>query len=114
MFIRLFATTNNQKEAKKIFRDIISCEPLEISKSEIIKNEPYWKIENIFVVEAKIGFLTQLDTASFKIFLDNISDNWLFWGKPIEEALASAEKCNYIKDGINMINIFIEKDDLIE
>jgi hypothetical protein len=111
MFIRIFADTRSRNEAIKIFNNAILCGSLVITSQEIIKIEPYWKIKDIFVVEAKINFIEEIDSNNLKIFLDNIADDWLLWGDPIEEALATCQKSTYIKEGINMINVFIEEGD---
>lgn len=62
----------------------------------------------MFIIETDVLLNYDIDSKQFDEFLHKISDYWLFFGLPIDEALASskAEKCNYIIDKVEMVNIF--------
>lgn len=108
MFIRLFTHSTSEEESKKILNEIITNELDYIDKIEYVTIEPYWKVESIYKIEVNVNLKEIFNEERMKSFLNSISDKWIFFGKPIEEALASetTEGCNYIKDGVNMINIF--------
>lgn len=108
MFIRLFTHSSNEEESKKILNEIIDKELQYIDKIEYVTIEPYWKLDGIYIVEVNVNLIVEFNEEKIKDFLQSISDKWIYFGNPLEEALASetTEGCNYIKDGINMINIF--------
>lgn len=108
MFIRLFTNTNKQEEAIRIFNSIFDNFNEYFRNKEISKSEPYWKMNGVYVVEANIEFLGDITDKIFTEFLESIADKWLYFGNPVDEALASdtTEECKFIKNGIKMINIF--------
>lgn len=108
MFIRLFTYSTNEEEYKKILNEIINKEIQFIDKIEYVTFEPYWKLDDIYKVEVNLNLKEKLSEERIKKIFDSISDKWMYFGDPIEEALASEtmEGCNYIKDGVNMIDIF--------
>ncbi|WP_238917732.1 hypothetical protein [Clostridium sp. YIM B02555] len=107
MLIRLFAYSNNEVQAKNIFDSITSSINSSIVFKEYKKIEPYWKIEGIYLIEVRIELDKYFKEESMEEFLKSIADKWIVFGNPIEEVLASeaTEGCNYIKKGVNMINI---------
>lgn len=107
MFIRLFANSTSEDEAISVYKNINCIIESKIKIEEIKKVEPYWKIDDIYVVEAEIEFINALGEEPLKEFLYSIADNWQFFGNPTDEALASFEDAgDYIKHGVRMINIF--------
>ncbi len=109
MYIKLFARTKNRDEALQIFCDATSSLANEIKEQNIIKTEPYWKIEEIYVIKADTKLYNTLTNEQLKKLWNSISDKWTFYGNPVDEALASltTEGCNYILKGIYMINILL-------
>ena len=108
MYIRLFAISCNKDEAIHIFNNVISeIKNNNIRSQEIVKNEPYWKIDGVYVVEVDLELASSFSNEQIEVFLYSIADKWVFFGNPINEALASdtTEGCNYLKNGIKMINI---------
>ena len=107
MFIRIFTYFQDEYKIKMMINEIINKQIDNINKVEYITIEPYWKIEGVYKVEVEVDLESELTEQVREKFLYSISDKWTYFGKPIEEALASetTEGCNYIKDGINMINI---------
>lgn len=108
MFMRVFVEADNSETAAKMVEDICAILQKEIEVVEIVKNEPYWKMQGVYVLETKIDFRGELSTSTLNEFLTAISDKWLFFGDPVNEALASDanQDCNYIKKGLKMINLF--------
>ena len=76
-----------------------------IKKCEVRNLTSYWKIENVYIIEAII----ELYQDKLKHFLDFFSDTWMELGNPIDELLASKsnEGCTYIRNGFILINIFL-------
>lgn len=107
MFIRIFIYSTSSDESISIFNQLIEIIKDEINSFLITLNEPYWKIEGIYVLEAEITLKSQLNSEINKKFLDNISDNWIKFGNPVTEVLASktSENCKYMHEKINLINI---------
>lgn len=108
MLFRLFAYSNNEVEAKIVFDSIISGIESSIANKEYKKIEPYWKIEGIYVVEARIELHKDFNEGKKEEFFRSISDKWTAFGNPVNEILASETTvgCNFIKKGVKMINIF--------
>lgn len=108
MLFRLFAYSNDEVEAKSVFESIINDIESSIVYKEYKKIEPYWKIEGIYVVTVRIELHNDFEGENKEDFLKSISDKWITFGNPIDEVLASetTEGCNFIKKGVNMINIF--------
>lgn len=108
MYIRLFANANNSDEALQILDRAIYSIKNDIETQEIVKLEPYWKIEGVYIVETNIVLRERIKEEQLKHFLNEIADKWIFYGGHVNEALTSetTQGCNYIKKGINMINIF--------
>lgn len=109
MLFRVFEYSNNQDEAKLIFESVISEIQNSIISKEYKKIEPYWKIEGIYVVEVSIKLDKSFNRDKYEKFLKSISDKWISYGDPVDEIIASEtiEDCNYTKEEINMINIFL-------
>ena len=107
MFIRIFTYFKDEYEIKIMIDEIINKQIEIINKVEYITIEPYWKLEGIYKVEAEVDLKLEFTEEIREKFLYSISDKWTYFGNSMEEALASetTEGCNYIKDGINMINI---------
>ncbi|MCC3866455.1 hypothetical protein K0040_19760 [Terrisporobacter petrolearius] len=107
MFIRAFIYSNSDDEAQNIFESLIESVKDGIKNKEYIENKPYWKIEGIYVVEVKILFDNKFNKNYNDKLLESICDKWITFGNPIEEVLAyDDDECNFIKNGLKMINIF--------
>lgn len=108
MFMRLFVEADNSQTSEKMLKDVCAVLQKEVKKIEIKKNEPYWKMQGIYVLETNIDFINEISRPTLNDFFNGISDKWLFFGDPVDEALASDTNkgCTYIKKGLKMINIF--------
>jgi hypothetical protein len=108
MFVRLFVDANDENEALNTYQWMIKKIENYIKSEEIKKIEPYWKIEGVFIIETQMEFIFDATNEMFMNILNCISDKWIFSGIPVDEALASVdtEGCNYIIDGLKLINIF--------
>lgn len=107
MFVRLFAECGNQESALEIYRDVMDGLKEEVIKEKIISVKPYWKMNGIYVVEAELDFKNGLSEEKCHAFLTSIADQWLCFGDPPNEVLASVttEGCSYMKKGVYLINI---------
>jgi hypothetical protein len=108
MFIRLFIQTENLDEAKNLFLDSMSTLSNKVQEYNFKKIEPYWKMEDLTVVEVEVILASKISEAERERFLSSISNKWIYFGNPLDEALSSknTEGCTFLKNGIEMINIF--------
>ena len=108
MFINLFIYSNDEEEAKKIVNELLQSERQYIKEIEYKRFEPYWKFDDMFEIEFEVQFNEAFTQEKFERFLEGISDKWADYG---DSVLASdtTEGCNYIKDGIGLINIIYDE-----
>ncbi|MHC1722097.1 MAG: hypothetical protein AB9836_02705 [Aminipila sp.] len=106
--MRLFAQTQSMDQAKAIFLDSIAPIQGNIQGYSVKRIESYWKIKELTVIEVEIDLVHEIKTDEQKTFLASISDKWTFLGNPADEAVASRknEDCHFLKNGVEMINIF--------
>ena len=106
MFIRYFVASDSQNDAVSLINNDYKKIDYYISKKEIKKVLPYWKIDNVYIVEVIID----LQTDMLKSFMDYYSDKWLEYGCPVDEYVASKniQECTFIRTGYEMINIFLD------
>ncbi|MBQ4523076.1 MAG: hypothetical protein IJA10_09025 [Lachnospiraceae bacterium] len=105
MKINFFVEAQVEKEAIRLVQDgLYSMEEIIVSKEEQ-KVAPYWKMENVYIVEMTV----ELSQNTLQFFLESFSDDWLEIGNPVEELLASKtnQGCKYMKEGFVLINIFL-------
>ncbi|MFD1407742.1 hypothetical protein ACFQ49_06160 [Kroppenstedtia eburnea] len=90
-----------------IYQDTVQGINPHIKEQDILSIKPYWKMEGFYVVKACIELINELSEKERDIFLDSISDKWLFFGETSNEALTSVtmEGCKFIKNGVYMVNI---------
>ncbi|MEG1003282.1 MAG: hypothetical protein RSF37_07730 [Clostridium sp.] len=107
MFIRTYVYSNDKINARKIVEEFLNVIKKEIKTKKYIKNEIYWKDNNMYIIEVEIDFYNNLDKRKLGYFLKDISDKWIVFGRPIDEFLTSQkiEKSN-LSSKVNMINIF--------
>lgn len=105
MLVRIFANANTENRAREVYRKFIDIAKPFIKDEKIAKVEPYWKYDDMYVIETNILLTCNIGSKQFEEFLYIISDKWQFFGIPVNEALASSntEGCKYIVD---MVNIF--------
>lgn len=108
MRIRIFINAVTEEEATEVYKRFIDLTNSAIKSEKITRVEPYWKFEDMFIIEAHVLLNCDVYSERFDEFLHKISDKWSFFGIPINEALASAttKGCRYIIDKIEMVNIF--------
>lgn len=109
MLIRSYLYTQDKNESFSIIENAISVFKGNFTNYTILKNEPYWKDPNLFVVEVKLSTYTSFSIEDIEEGLRSIADKWLYFGNPVDEALASdtMEGCRFLITGVKMINIFI-------
>ncbi|MGD6817692.1 hypothetical protein ACQCVE_11565 [Metabacillus sp. 113a] len=110
MFIRLYLNAKSKLEAQSVLQRVLfKFKPI-LENIEFHKIEPYWKIENVYVVEITISVLKHSSDKEFRGILNSIADKWIEIGDPLTELIASdtTEECNFIIDGLKMITIHIE------
>ncbi|MCH1625328.1 hypothetical protein [Fredinandcohnia quinoae] len=110
MFIRLYVNANSELEANLVLEKVLNIfQPILKSKGAQ-KVEPYWKIEGVYIVEITMLISDRKTQGEITEVLERISDNWTRFGSPVTELLASdtTENCNFLLDGLKMINIHFE------
>ncbi|MHA2960490.1 hypothetical protein [Priestia megaterium] len=114
MFVRLYVTAQNETEAKENLKVVLEKIKQILVKTNVEKLEPYWKFDDIYVVELNLIVKKDLSLNELNTLLKTISDKWQCYGEPINEFLASktTEGCNYILKGVEMINIYLEEYDI--
>lgn len=107
MLIKIFINADTEVKAIKVYNEFIEKIGNFIEEEKNIKIEPYWKYDDMYVIETIIILTCTPNDMQFQEFLHKISDKWQFFGLPIDEALASinSDGCSYMINGINMINI---------
>ena len=105
MHIKVFTYSKNEKETKKIINELLKNELQYIKEIEYKQFEPYWKFDDMFKTKLEVQFNEAFTQNEFARFLENISDKWTDYG---DSVLASdtTEGCNYIKEGVGLIEIF--------
>ncbi|KML31413.1 MULTISPECIES: hypothetical protein [Priestia] len=111
MFVRLYVTAKNKTDAKKNLKICLEKINPILVKANVEKLEPYWKFDDMYVVELNLIVKKDLSLNELTQLLETISDKWQYYGDPINEFLASktAEGCNYILKGVEMINIYLDE-----
>lgn len=108
MFVRLFANTTDKSEAISILNNTLASIENKIKSKNITKTEPYWKMEYVYLVESEILFYDDLDSEQINQFMYGIANKWMFFGSPINEALASdtVEGCEFLISGVKFYYIY--------
>lgn len=105
MFIRYFIESDSQNDAINLINSDYKNLDCYICKKEIKNVLPYWKIDNVYIIEVIID----LKADTLKSFMDYYSHKWLECGYPVDEFLTSRNipECTFIRTGYEMINIFL-------
>lgn len=104
MFINLYTYSNNEEETKKIINELLKNELQYIKEIEYKQFEPYWKFDDMFKTKLEVQFNEAFTQEKFERFLESISDKWTDFEASIL-ASDTTEGCNYIKEGIGLIEI---------
>lgn len=110
MFIRFFVEAQDKGDALQIIHDNLPYKEKMISEV-IVKNvEPYWKVQDIYVVESELIIQQEV----LGDFLDFFSDAWIEFGEPVEELLASRDnvECRFMREKFVLINVFLSDTEL--
>ncbi len=106
MFIRYFVDARSNNEAIGVVEatidELMECISLKRLKSVI----PYWKMENIYIVEMDI----EIKKDNSKDFLDYYSDRWIKFGSDNFLSSKSDPECTYMRKGFEMIDIALMSD----
>lgn len=105
MFIRLFVNTNNIEEANVALEKVTSVLKEKIKGKEIVKIIPYWKIEDVYIVEVNLEIYEGISDGDIYKDLQGIINKWITFGNPINELLTSVDMDDCI------INIDKNKND---
>lgn len=110
MFIRLYVNAINEYEVQPILEVFLNKFQPILNSQRVQKIEAYWKMDNVYIVELTLMLLHDINETELNRVLVNIADKWSSFGSPTNELLASetTNGCNYILNGINMINIHLE------
>ncbi len=110
MFIRLYVNAKSEPKARLVLEKVIKIFQPVLKNKEIQKVEPYWKIDGVYVVEITMVISECKTNVEINRILESIADKWTRFGSPTTELLASdtTENCNFILDGLKMINIHFE------
>jgi hypothetical protein len=110
MFVRLYVNSKNECQTQSILEIFIKKFQPILKSQEVQRIEPYWKMENAYVVEIDLSLLDGTNEVELNRVLMSISDKWLKFGSPTNELLASetTEGCKYILNGLKMVNIHFE------
>ncbi|QVK17664.1 hypothetical protein KHQ81_12540 [Mycoplasmatota bacterium] len=116
MYIRMFTYSKNEYEAKNIFKNMIVDIQYYIKLLKYEKIEKYYKFDNSFLIEVTIELSEEFNQKKAEDFFKSISDFWIMFGQPIDNILASKTTigCNYMKFDIEMINIYLSKEEISE
>lgn len=107
IFVRMFVYSNNEKDAINISNNFLSIFN-SITRSVSDQSfEPYWKFEDMYVVEISIQLLVDKNSKAFNNKLSFVAENWITFGDPVIELLASDtdENCKIKIHGVKMLNI---------
>jgi hypothetical protein len=105
MFIRLFIKTDDNGKAIEIVNNLISYINEENIKYKEIKNEPYWKYDDVTVSEIKLELNRPFQENEREDFLNIISNKWVYLGE--EEVISSTTiDCCKLNFNLEMINVF--------
>lgn len=107
MLFRYFVEASEEIIAKDFVEKSLQLIEENIIRKEYQKIVPYWKMEEIYLVEVLIEMNNKDDKLLF--LLDSIADNWIKFGNPIEELVASQENpdCQFMRKEFAMVNIFL-------
>lgn len=110
MFIRLYLNAKNKDAAQHALNKFLQILKPIVENNKLLKIEPYWKIENIYVVEIDVINTKNYTKTKLNELLREISDNWIEFDDPVNELLASStgDSCNFILPEFNMINIYLD------
>lgn len=110
MFIRLYENAKSEREARLVLEKVLKIFEPVLKNKEIKKVEPYWKIDGVYVVEMTMLISEDKTEVEINGILESIADKWTRFGSPTTELLASdtTENCNFILEGLKMINIHFE------
>lgn len=110
MFMRLIVYAEKEEEAYAIYKDCVKhIIDLTLEVREM-KLKPYWKIAGMYEIETDLKL--NIEKEKFILFLDSISNYWEELGTPVPDELLATEagaKCNYIKNNICLVNLFLEE-----
>lgn len=110
MFVRLFVHAKSETEAHLVLEKVLKIFSPILENNEIKKIEPYWKMDEAYIVELTMLISENQTEVELNKTLDCIANNWTRFGNPAIEFLASdtTQNCIFTLKGIKMINIQFE------
>lgn len=110
--MRLIVYAEKEEEARAIYNDCVKDIKDSILRVKEKKFKPYWKIAGMYEIEKDLRLDLNIEKEKFILFLDSISDYWEEMGIPVPYDLLATEaaaECNYIKNNICLVNLFLEE-----
>ena len=103
MRMRFFVSSSSIEDAKN--KITASLSDNNCLKYRFIHSEKYWKEENVYVVD----IIIDNSFNDINSLLNNYSDDWLSFGDPVDEYLASNynPKAKYMKEGFLLVQLFL-------
>ncbi|MDN4618536.1 hypothetical protein QCD85_10540 [Paenibacillus sp. PsM32] len=110
MFVRLFVNAKSETEARVVLEKVFRIFSPILENKEIKKIEPYWKMDEVYIVEITMLISENQTESKLNRILECIANKWIRFGDPVTELLASdtTENCIFMLEGIKMINIQFE------
>lgn len=103
MRMRFFVSSGSDEDAKnKVMASLADIHGL---CCESVHSEKYWKEEGVHIVDITIN----KDYNDINAILNNYSDDWLSFGDPVDEYLASVNdpKTGYMREGFLLVQLFL-------
>ena len=104
MKMKFFVSGISESDAVRKVRDSLS-EIIDDKNYIVVKSEKYWKIEDVYIVLTAISDMND----SIERLLNHYSDNWVNFGNPVEEFLASDHNkdCHFMRKDFIMVQLFL-------
>ncbi len=111
MHIRVFAQTNDFKEAEEVFHDVIGSLKPYIKNINIENVEQYWKFEDLVIVSANIELTKKLDNDELNLYLKTVANTWLRDGWEGEDITISGnvDEVEIYKDKVEFVDICLDE-----
>ena len=102
--MKFFVSGFSESDAVRKVRDSLS-EIIDDKNYIVVESEKYWKIEDIYIVLTAISDMND----SIERLLHHYADNWLSFGDPVEEFLASDHNkdCHFMREDFIMVQLFL-------
>jgi hypothetical protein len=106
IFVRMYVYAKDAIDISNNFLSIFNSITRSVSDQNF---DPYWKFEDMYVIELKMQLLMDQNSKAFNDKLLIVAENWITFDDPVIELLASDtdKNCKIKIHGVNMINIHL-------